>query len=62
MVLPMFYQQCRPLLDPLISLLAERIYIDLEENDLPLWRDEETKQQLELRNKIVGHLMNKLLG
>lgn len=58
----MFYQQCRPLLDPLISLLAERIYIDLEENDLPLWRDEETKQQLELRNKIVGHLMNKLLG
>jgi hypothetical protein len=58
--LPVFYQQCRPLLNPLISLLAGKVYLNLENDDLSLWRDEETRQQLEFRNKIVGYLMNEL--
>ncbi|KAJ5426896.1 hypothetical protein N7465_001966 [Penicillium sp. CMV-2018d] len=58
--LPVFYQQCKPLVDPLISLLAERIYLDIGNTDLPRWRDKEDKQQAELRSKIVGHLMNEL--
>lgn len=58
--LPVFYQQCRPLVDPLISLLSERIYLDIDNIDLPLWRDQENKQQMELRSKIVGHLINEL--
>jgi hypothetical protein len=58
--LPVLYQQCRPLVDPLISLLAERIYLDIGNTDLPRWRDKEDKQQTELRHKIVGHLMSEL--
>lgn len=58
--LPVFYQQCKPLVDPLISLLAERIYLDIGNTDLPRWRDKEDKQQAELRSKIVGHTMNEL--
>ncbi|KGO78353.1 hypothetical protein PITC_059660 [Penicillium italicum] len=58
--LPVFYQQCRPLVDPLISLLSEQIYLDIGNIDLPLWRDQENNQQTELRRKIVGHLMNEL--
>jgi hypothetical protein len=44
----------------LISLLVERIYLDLDSTDLPLWRDQETKEQLELRNKLDGFLMSSL--
>jgi hypothetical protein len=44
----------------LISLLAEKVYLNLENDDLPLWRDEETRQQFKLRNKIVGYLINEL--
>lgn len=58
--LPVFYQQCRPLVDPLISLLAEKVYLDIGNADLPHWRDKEDEQQTELRNKIVGRLMNEL--
>lgn len=58
--LPTFYQQCKPLLDPLISLLVEGVHLDLETNDLPPWRNEETAEQLEIRNIIVGLLMNEL--
>lgn len=60
--LPEFYNQCSPLIDPLITLIVRNIYLDLdlEDDDLPRWSYFETPQERELRSKIINFLMAEL--
>lgn len=58
--LPEFYNQCSPLIDPLIIFVLRNIYLDLQDDDLPRWSCFETSQERELRSKIINYLMTEI--